>query len=116
MPQRAESSLACPPPPLPAATAPAATSAAACSAPAGPSAQQRLRAIANAYQQSQALHTAALLGVADALAEGPLPLAELAARGGADADRLRRVLRLLVINGVFLEPSPGTSAGRAHMH
>src|ERR1700722_2176232 len=38
---------------------------------------------------SQAITVAAQLGVADALADGPLPIEELAARVGAGAERLR---------------------------
>ncbi|MGA9677315.1 MAG: hypothetical protein WBR28_19405, partial [Mycobacterium sp.] len=37
---------------------------------------------------SQAITVAAQLGVADALSNGPLPIEELAARVGADADAL----------------------------
>jgi C-methyltransferase len=50
---------------------------------------------------SQAITVAAQLGVADALAEGPLPIKELAARVGADADALSRLLRALIGKGVF---------------
>jgi hypothetical protein len=50
---------------------------------------------------SQAITVAAELGVADALAGGPLPLDELALRVEADADALRRLLRALVSRGIF---------------
>ena len=50
---------------------------------------------------SQAITVAAQLGVADALANGPLPIEELAARVGADADALRRLLRALISKGIF---------------
>ncbi|BBZ10375.1 hydroxyneurosporene methyltransferase [Mycobacterium branderi] len=50
---------------------------------------------------SQAITVAAQLGVADALADGPLPIAELAARVGADADALERLLRALISRGIF---------------
>ncbi len=50
---------------------------------------------------SQAITVAAELGVADALAEGPLPLDELADKVGADTDALRRLLRALIGRGVF---------------
>ena len=50
---------------------------------------------------SQAITVAAQLGVADALTDGPLPIEELAARVGADADALGRLLRALVGKGVF---------------
>src|ERR1700686_1174986 len=50
---------------------------------------------------SQAITVAAQLGVADALANGPLPIDELAARVDADADALRRLLRALISRGIF---------------
>src|SRR5919106_1062533 len=50
---------------------------------------------------SQAITVAAQLGVADVLADGPLPIDELAARVDADADALRRLLRALISRGIF---------------
>jgi hypothetical protein len=50
---------------------------------------------------SQSITAAAQLGIADALADGPWPVAELASRVGADADALHRLLRALVSRGVF---------------
>jgi C-methyltransferase len=50
---------------------------------------------------SQAVTVVAQLGVADALAGGPLAIDELAARVGADTDALRRLLRALIGRGVF---------------
>jgi hypothetical protein len=50
---------------------------------------------------SQAITAAAQLGVADALADGPLPIDELASRVGADTDALGRLLRALIGRGVF---------------
>jgi C-methyltransferase len=50
---------------------------------------------------SQAITVAAQLGVADALADGPLPIDELAVRVEADADALRRLLRALISRGIF---------------
>jgi C-methyltransferase len=50
---------------------------------------------------SQAITVAAQLGVADALSSGPLTIEELAARVGADADALRRLLRALIGKGIF---------------
>ncbi|OBF60372.1 hydroxyneurosporene methyltransferase [Mycobacterium sp. 852002-50816_SCH5313054-b] len=50
---------------------------------------------------SQAITAVAQLGVADALADGPLPIDQLAARVGADADALGRLLRALVGKGIF---------------
>jgi C-methyltransferase len=50
---------------------------------------------------SQAITAAAQLGIADALADGPLTVNEVAARVNANADALRRLLRALVSKGVF---------------
>ena len=43
----------------------------------------------------------------DALAQGPRPVAELAAEVGADAETLHRLLRALASDGVFAEEEPG---------
>jgi hypothetical protein len=56
---------------------------------------------------SQAVQVAAELGIADALAEGPLPLDELANRVGADADALKRLIRALISRGVFRQHRDG---------
>ena len=50
------------------------------------------------------------LGVADALAGGPAPVAELAGEVGADPDTLDRYLRALASDGVFAEDEPGVFA------
>ena len=50
---------------------------------------------------SQAITVAAEFGVADALADGPLTIDELAAKVGADSDALGRLLRALIGRGVF---------------
>ncbi|WP_280182682.1 methyltransferase [Nocardia cyriacigeorgica] len=55
-----------------------------------------------------AMRVAATLRIADFVAEGPLPVEELAHRSDTDADALARLLRHLVCHGVFTEPSPGT--------
>jgi hypothetical protein len=47
------------------------------------------------------------LGVADALAQGPRPLADVAKEVGADRDVLERFLRALASGGVFAEVDPG---------
>lgn len=57
---------------------------------------------------SQAITVAAQLGVADALADGPLPIDELAARVHADADALRRLLRALISRGIFRQRRDGS--------
>ncbi|MEV5596798.1 methyltransferase [Streptomyces sp. NPDC052496] len=61
-----------------------------------------------AYLHSAALRAAALLGVADHLADGPRTAEELAAATGTDATHLRRALRLLATRDVFREDPEGT--------
>ncbi|EPH43769.1 methyltransferase [Streptomyces aurantiacus] len=56
---------------------------------------------------SSALRAVAVHRVADHLAEGPLPVDELARRSEVHAPSLRRVLRLLASRGVFRETEPG---------
>jgi hypothetical protein len=56
---------------------------------------------------TKAFGIAAHLGVADALAAGPRPVAGLAEETGADADTLQRILRALASDGVFAEDEPG---------
>jgi len=55
---------------------------------------------------TRALALAAEHGVAHALADGPRSVDELAARRGADADVLYRVLRALASDGIFAEVEP----------
>jgi len=59
--------------------------------------------LATAFAPSKALYAATQLGVADALAGGPLPAAELAAQKGVKGDDLRRILRALTAHGIFSE-------------
>jgi C-methyltransferase len=56
---------------------------------------------------AQAIHAAAELGIADALAEGPLSLDDLAERVGADSDALRRLMRALISYGIFRQRRDG---------
>jgi C-methyltransferase len=56
---------------------------------------------------SQAIHAAAELRIADALAEGPLPLEDLARRIGTDPDALSRLMRALVSRGIFRQHHDG---------
>ena len=56
---------------------------------------------------TRVLGIAAELGVADALAAGPRPVAEIAAEVGADPRTLDRYLRALASDGVFAEDGPG---------
>jgi len=56
---------------------------------------------------SQAITVAAQLGVADALADGPLTIDQLAERVDTDADALHRLLRALIGRGVFCRRRDG---------
>jgi hypothetical protein len=74
------------------------------------SVQQAVVRMAQGYQLSAALYVAAKLGVADALAAGPLDAPALADAVGARADELARVVRALIASGVFAEASDGRFA------
>jgi DNA-binding transcriptional ArsR family regulator len=56
---------------------------------------------------AQAITAAADLGIADALADGPLPVEELASAVGADADAVGRLLRALSSRGIFRRRGDG---------
>lgn len=62
-----------------------------------------LMRLINGFQISQALHVAAVLGVADHLADGPQPGDRLAQACGAHPDALYRLLRALAAIGVVHE-------------
>ena len=66
-------------------------------------ANEKLLGFTMYYMVSQAFFTAAELGVADALAQGPLTVDALALRTGVRSDRLYRMLRLLAAHGLFEE-------------
>jgi SAM-dependent methyltransferase len=59
------------------------------------------------YVFPAALRAVSVIGVADRLADGPLPVAELAERVGVDEGNLLRVLRVLATRGVFEELADG---------
>ncbi len=59
---------------------------------------------------SQAVSASAQLGIADALAAGPLTKEELARRVGADPDSVARLMRLLISRGVFRRRRDGRFA------
>jgi hypothetical protein len=58
----------------------------------------------------QAVHVAALLGIADLVADGPLSVDDLAAATGAHRSSLQRLLRMLTGPGVFREEADGRFA------
>lgn len=68
-----------------------------------------LEMVLNAWA-AQAITTAAELGVADALADGPVSGEHLAGRVGANADALRRLMRALIGIGIFSQRSDGRYA------
>ena len=68
-----------------------------------------LELILNAWV-AQTITAAADLGVADALADGPLSGEHLADRVGADADALGRLMRALIGIGIFRQRSDGRYA------
>src|SRR5262249_34004372 len=56
---------------------------------------------------TRALAIVADLGVPEAVADGPMPVQELAGELGADTDALHRLLRALASDGIFVETEPG---------
>src|SRR5829696_7910479 len=62
-----------------------------------------LRRLDNGYQVTQAIHVAAVLGIADLLVAGPRASDELSAETGAHPDALYRLLRALAAAGMFRE-------------
>lgn len=64
----------------------------------------------NAFLTVQALHVAAVLGIADQLAEGPRSVDELASMTGAQRSALYRLLRMLAGANVFREEVDGRFA------
>lgn len=60
-----------------------------------------------AYWQSQLIYLAAKLGIADALANGPLTVDEIAIRVDAHAPSLKRALRALASLGIFKSDAHG---------
>jgi hypothetical protein len=76
--------------------------------PQSPSPEYVLTKMAFGAVVTQALYVAARLGIADLLAAGPRPVAELAAETGTHERSLYRVLRSLAGSGVFAEVAPQT--------
>jgi O-methyltransferase domain len=56
---------------------------------------------------TRALGIVSDLGIPQALADGPRPVAKLAKETGADPDTLQRLLRALASDGIFVEVEPG---------
>jgi hypothetical protein len=72
-----------------------------------PGSQNKLLNLAFAFLGSAALRTAAVLGIADHLAERARTTEELAELVGADASYLLRILRFLAAHDVFYEDGTG---------
>jgi hypothetical protein len=68
--------------------------------------ETRLRGMIGGYRASAMLHSAALLGLADLLADGPRPVEDMAAETKTHAPSLLRVLRGLVVLGLLEETAP----------
>lgn len=74
-----------------------------------PPAATMLEMIIGAWR-AQGIAVAAELKVADALADGPLPIDTLARRVEADPDALARLMRALVSEGIFVQRRDGRYA------
>jgi hypothetical protein len=72
--------------------------------------RQRMARLIGGYQLSAAIGAVARLGVGDALAAGPMSSQDLAARVGADALSLERILRALEDAGLFTKLDDGRVA------
>ena len=69
--------------------------------------EMALSSMINGYWMTQMIYTAARLGIADALAEGPQTLSALASRLGVHQPSLYRLLRALASRGIFVETEDG---------
>lgn len=76
---------------------------------AAPPAATMLDMIIHAWR-AQGIAVAAELKVADALADGPLPIDTLARRVEADPDALARLMRALISEGIFVQRRDGRYA------
>jgi hypothetical protein len=75
-----------------------------------PSAEAAMRHLISGALRTQAIYAVARFGIADQLALGPRTAADLAVRVDAHAPTLRRLLRFLVVCGVFVENEDGRFA------
>jgi SAM-dependent methyltransferase/DNA-binding transcriptional ArsR family regulator len=75
----------------------------------GPGAADRLRlfSILSSPWVAQSCYALAKFGIPDLMAEGPRPVAELAAASGTDPRALYRILRALTAAGLVTEPAAG---------
>ena len=63
--------------------------------------------LASGFMATHAVYAAAKLGIADALAEGPLAADDVAAETGSDPDATHRLLRACAMFGLFTEGGDG---------
>lgn len=75
--------------------------------PVDPAVRLQLLDLLAGFLRTQALHTVAVLGIADLVGDEPVTVQTLAAQVQADASSLHRVLRVLASSGVFSEAAPG---------
>lgn len=75
-----------------------------------PNAERAARRMIDGAVYTQAMYVAAKLGIADALTYGPLTGDELAARAGTEPGALKRVLRFLAAQGMFVQMADGRFA------
>jgi hypothetical protein len=71
-----------------------------------PAPHEQIMSILLGHWQARALAVATELGLADLLAEGPLPVTELASRSDTEAAALYRLLRALESIGIFSQVTP----------
>jgi len=71
-----------------------------------PAVRLQLLDVLAGFLRTQALHTVAVLGVADIVGDEPVRVEELAMLVGADPSALHRVLRVLASSGIFSEAAP----------
>jgi len=72
--------------------------------------ESRLWNVERGALATKALGIVAELGIADVLADGPRPVADVAREVGAHTDTLHRILRALASDEVFAETEPGVFA------
>lgn len=77
-------------------------------APTAQQAAEFVMQVSTGYMPAVALHAAAKLSIADLLADGAKPVAELARTTGVHEQALYRTLRALASLGIFAETSPRT--------
>lgn len=69
--------------------------------------QAQIQELVGGFWKTRAIHAAVRLGLADLMGNGPRSAAELAARCGAKADAVHRLLRALVSIGVCFDADGG---------